>query len=444
MPRLAELPPGPRFPRAVQTLRFGFGTGPFLDGCARQYGDRFTLRLSAFLGTSVYVSHPDDVREVFTADPERLCAGESNELLAPLMGPASVLLASGAEHRRKRRMLLPPFHRDRIAGFRDVTADLVDAEIDRWMGGRALRLRPRFQAVTLDVILRVVFGLDGASATAEPHRRALRALVREGFRIGPALMMFLAPSAPRRRYRPWSRFQRALDEVDALLLAEIRLRRRARGDGDDVLSMLVAAHDEDGEALTDGEIRDQLVTLLLAGHETSATSLSWAVDLLLHHPEQLDLLRAAGDDPRFARAVACETLRLRPPLYSAGRRVMRPWALRGQEIPVGTTVTVCAYLLHRRPDVWERPEAFLPERFLDAEPDRYAWAPFGGGTRRCLGAELALMEMEVALMRLAARVELRPVSGAPERAVRRNIIYMPARDCEVEVQSVDHPQPAPR
>ena len=428
----AALPPGPSSSSLLQTLRWVARPVPFMDECARRYGDCFTIRLKES-PPMVFVSDPEAIRQVFTADPDVLRAGEANAILGPVLGRHSVLLLDGPRHLRQRRLMLPSFHGDVLASYRESIAAIVEREVATWPLGTPLRLWPRMQAITLEVIVRTVFGVEDRAA-AEQLRDVLRGMLE--WVTGPSRLLMLAMLGPERIERwPMTGFGRALAPVDRLLRAIIRERRAdpRTAERDDVLSLLLRARDEDGGSLTDDECRDELVTLLVAGHETTATSLSWAIERILRHPTVLDRLRQEIADGReeYLDAVIKETLRLRPVISIVARRVKAPYELMGHTLPAGVEIAPCIHLVHRRADVYPDPLAFRPERFLERPAGTYTWIPFGGGTRRCLGASFAQLEMKVALQTILAMAELEPDRAEPERIARRAITMTPARGAAV-------------
>jgi cytochrome P450 len=423
-----SLPPGPRYPRALQTLGWGFRPGPFMERCQRRYGDMFTLKIASE-GTWVFVTHPDAVKQVFTGDPRLLHAGEGNQVLMPLLGQNSVLLLDEDPHMRQRKLMLPPFHGERMRAYRAVMTSVTEAELERWPRGDPLELWPRMQAITLEVIVRTVFGVSEGERLA-----ALRSALRELLEWGsdPRRLMLVGMLGPSRVEHIRS-FTRARDRADELLFEEIRERRSAPdlAERDDVLSMLLQARYEDGSGMSDEELRDELMTLLVAGHETTATALSWAVERLVRHPEKLE--RLASGDEEYLDAVVKETLRLRPVLPIVLRRLTEPMEIGGRELPAGVAVAPCIYLMHRRPDVYPEPTRFRPERFLEQQAGTYTWIPFGGGVRRCLGATFAIFEMKVVLETIAARLRLAPADPRSERITRRLITLIPERGAQVVV-----------
>ena len=423
---MRALPPGPSAVRAVQTAAWITRPGPFLLRAQRRFGDVFTIRIGGE-PPWVMLAHPDAVREVFTGDPAVLHAGKANLVLRPLVGHASVLLLDGPRHMRERKLMLPPFHGARMAGYRDLVAEITREHIAAWPRGRSLALAPRMQAITLDVVLRVIFGVDAESARLHALRDRLRAMLARV--LSGSAMLGMATAGPR-RIESSGVFTRWLRPVDALLHEQIEERRA--DPGDDVLSLLLAARHEDGSPMTDQELRDELVTLLVAGHETTATALSWTMERLTRTPGGWEALRAGGEE--YAEAAAKEALRLRPVLPVVLRNLQQPVTIGGADLPAGAVVAPAIYLVHRRPDLYPEPARFRPERFLgpDAQGGTYTWIPFGGGVRRCLGAAFALMEMRVVLAELAAAaVAVAPARPPAEPTARRGITLIPGRGAEV-------------
>jgi len=427
-----ELPPGPRTPRPLQTARWIARPAAFMDEAARRYGDMFTLRIT-HEGTWVFVSHPDAVKQVFTGDPRLLHAGEANIVLLPVLGGNSVLLLDDDAHMAQRKLMLPPFHGKRMRGYEHTMADVAARQIEGWPVAEPVPSWPAMQAITLEVILRTVFGVTEAGRL-ERLGSALRDSLN--WASQPRTMAQLALLGAR-RISERGTLRKALDPTDALIYEEIRARRDAPdlAERDDVLSLLLQARHEDGSPMSDEELRDELMTLLLAGHETSATALAWALDALTHHPAALERLRdeidAGGD--AYLDAVVKETLRLRPVIALVLRRLVEPMEIGGRMLPAGVNVAPCIYLLHRRPDVYDDPRAFRPERFLEQPPATYTWIPFGGGVRRCLGASFAQFEIKVVLRELVARLDIRAARAEPERRIRRAIVFAPHRGGEVVV-----------
>jgi cytochrome P450 family 135 len=419
-------PPGPRLPRLVQTFFFIFGSRWFIARMYRRYGPMVRLS-TAFDSNFVMVFDPALVKEVFRGPPDRLRAGEANEVLGAALGLRSVLLLDGDEHLRQRRLMLPPFHGQRMRAYEDVMLEATDRAIDSWPLEREFSLLPTTQQLTLDVILRAVFGVEAGPRQDELKRR-LRSMIEPVSNRFGMLLMVLMRFGNNTAVR---RFEERRRRVDELIYDEIARRREAPDleQREDVLSMLLLARDEDGRPMTDEELRDQLVTLLVAGHETTATGLAWAFDLILRTPRVHAELRQAvaeGDDA-YVDAVAKETLRMRPVVPGVGR-VVRGGAfeLGGYTLPEGTEINPSISVIHARPDTFPGPRDFRPERFLeDDPPDTYTWIPFGGGTRRCLGASFALFEMRVAIRRVIERTTLEAASSKPEQVERRGVTMVP-------------------
>jgi cytochrome P450 family 135 len=419
-------PPGPRLPRLVQTFFFIFGSRWFIARMYRRYGPMVRLS-TAFDSNFVMVFDPALVKEVFRGPPDRLRAGEANEVLGAALGLRSVLLLDGDEHLRQRRLMLPPFHGQRMRAYEDVMLEATDRAIDSWPLEREFSLLPTTQQLTLDVILRAVFGVEAGPRQDELKRR-LRSMIEPVSNRFGMLLMVLMRFGNNTAVR---RFEERRRRVDELIYDEIARRREAPDleQREDVLSMLLLARDEDGRPMTDEELRDQLVTLLVAGHETTATGLAWAFDLILRTPRvHAELRRAVAEgDDAYVDAVAKETLRMRPVVPGVGR-VVRGGALElgGYTLPEGTEINPSISVIHARPDTFPGPRDFRPERFLeDDPPDTYTWIPFGGGTRRCLGASFALFEMRVAIRRVIERTTLEAASSKPEQVERRGVTMVP-------------------
>ncbi len=420
----ARMPPGPRLPRIVQTAGFMFGGPRFLEACRRRYGDAVTFG-TIFDSRFVMVFDPALVKELFTGSGEQLHAGEANALLGPILGERSVLLLDGREHLRHRRLMLPSFHGRRMQAYASVIVESADAEIDSWPVGEPFALLPSMQALTLRVIMRAVFGFEEGAQRDELAAR-LREMIEPVARPRGLLLMLLLGrlGSGRGRARAFEASRRAVDE---LLYAEIARRRADPGleERDDVFSALMVATDEQGRRLSDGEVRDELVTLLVAGHETTATGLAWTFDLLLHHPA-IHRRAIEGDDV-YLDAVVKESLRLRPVIPGVGRVVRgEPFRLNGYSVPPGVEINPSIRMIHRRADVYPEPRSFRPERFLgDDPPDTYTWIPFGGGSRRCLGASFAQLEMRLVIRRVLERCALRPAVAEPDKVQFRGIALAP-------------------
>lgn len=417
----------------MMTAGFMLTPTRFLESCHKRCGDYFTLRPAADR-VLVITADPAAVERVFKGDPNLLYAGEGNVPLAPLLGSGSVLLLDGAEHLRHRRLLLPPFHGERMRNYGDSMREVAERHVAGWPRGRRFAVLPSMQAITLEVIMRAVFGFEDAERRERigaPLRKVLDAVGSRGRVL--ALALTDGRNGP---LSPWRRFAAARARADELLYEEIGARRADPhgADGDDIFSMLLAARDDEGRPLSDAELRDELMTLLVAGHETTATALSWALERLIRNPRVLERLlaeEAAGND-EYLNAVIKETLRLRPVVPAVVRRLQEPMEFGGWELPAGVNIAPSIYLLHRRADIFADPLEFRPERFLDNPPGTYEWIPFGGGVRRCLGASFALYEMQVVLRAVLAAVSLRTEPGrADEGVTRRAITFAPSRGARV-------------
>jgi cytochrome P450 len=411
-------------PAPLQTFGLVARPVPFFERCRRRYGETFTLRVLR-AGELVFVSDPPSLKRLFAADRRNTIAPGRNVVLRPILGERSLLLQEGDEHLRRRKLMLPPFHGERMRAYEQVMAQAALRELESWPLGSEFRLHPSMQAITLEVILSAVFGVEEGERreALRKHLVGILATTRSPVAVGLTVDRM-------RRLPRYRRVAEMLADADRILLDEIADRRADPDleEREDILSMLVAARFEDGSEMSDEELRDQLMTLLMAGHETTATGLAWAFDLLFRAPEKLERLRSeiqAGDGYVYLDAVIEETLRIRPVVPFVGRELREESELGGYELPAGTVVMPAIYLAHTRPDVYPDPYEFRPERFLDGGPENFAWIPFGGGTRRCIGAAFAEFEMRVVLSTILRRATLRPASDRPERMVRRNVTLSP-------------------
>ncbi len=430
------LPPGPSESAAVQTLRWVFRPMAFMESCRRQFGDTFSVRFLGFESPMVVLSDPETLRELYTGRDHGLPPGRTFAL-APLLGPRSVLLLEGREHLDRRRLMLPAFHGERMRAYESVVLEATEREIATWPVGQPFAVHASMQAITLEVILRAVFGVTDAT-----RRDRLRTMLRDLLdqTAAPGLQLGVLLARRFDREGPLAAIAAMRAGVDELLAQEIRERRAdpSVDEREDILSQLVAARFEDGSAMDDAELRDQLMTLLVAGHETTATALAWALDLLLHHPAALATLQdelARGDEDDYLRAVVSETLRLRPVVPLAGRRLGSELRAGDHVLPVGTDVTPSIWLANTRADVYPEPYAFRPERFLESPPATYSWVPFGGGSRRCLGAAFAEFEMRVVLTTVLNECMLAAADPRPERAARRNVTLSPRHGTRIVLQA---------
>jgi cytochrome P450 len=398
-----------------------------LERCRQRYGNVFSLKLWP-LGLLVVVCEPTEIKRIFTSDPDHAEAGAGNALVEPLTGPDSILVLDGARHLHTRRLMLPSFHGERIRVYGELIDEIAEAEIDSWPLDKPFPIHIPMQTITLRVILRAVFGIEDIERRGE-FERLIPKLMTSPALIWPPLGRDFGPYSPRRR------FVALREDVDTLLFEEIERRRDEPGleERDDVLSMLILARDEDGEGMNDYELRDQLITLLLAGHETTATALAWTFERLLRNPSVLDRLRdeLAEGDEEYLECTIKESLRSRPIIPYALRRLAGPMDIAGYSVPSGSFVGASTILAHGRPDLYPEPDAYRPERFLDGGADTYTWIPFGGGVRRCIGATFATFEMKVILKRVLDRCEFAAPDSKPERPVRRFVTYRPSRGARV-------------
>jgi cytochrome P450 len=419
-------PPGPPLPKIVQGVLFIAKGLKFLEACQRRYGGIFTLRLPEY-GIVYYLSDTDLISEVFAADATIMHAGEANSILEPVTGPHSVLVLDEDEHLRHRRMLLPPLHGQALASYAGTITDIATRHIDDWPTDQPIRLRPRFQAVTLEIITSAIFGEAGSTRAEE-----LRVLLDRLFDLsaGKVLLLGLRRLLVGELVPPRIRNTRVA--IDRLLIAEIE-RRRSEPDGSGILSLLLDARDEQGEPLSDAEICDELVTLLLAGHETTATALAWTFERLVRHQPELQRLERelADDEHPYLDATLNESLRVRPVLMDVGRRLAQPMDLGGYHLTAGSYILPSIFLVHSSSEHYDHPTDFRPERFLNTKPSKSVWLPFGGGPRRCLGAAFAMFEMKLLVQLLLERYTLSATHPDDERPRLRGITLAPARDCEV-------------
>jgi cytochrome P450 len=423
-PPVAHLPPGPRSPSVVQTLAWWTRSIPYFERCRARYGKRFTLRLLS-TPPSVHLSDPDEIKEVFTAPADVLHPGEGARILEPVVGANSVILLDEGAHLSQRKLMLPAFHGERMAALTGLLEEVTEREVASWPLDEPVALHPRLQSLTLEVILRAVFGLDPG-----PRLESLRdafAMILE-FGNHPASMF-----PPLQRGERWNEYERSRAAIDALLFELIDERRAepAAEERDDVLAMLLAARHEDGSPMSQQELRDELMTLLVAGHETTASELAWAFERLARAPRSLAALldevdADSGDD--YITATIHETLRRRPVIPNAAPRLTKePVTIGGFDYPEGVVLLANAYLVHHDPEIYPDPYAFRPERFLGEKPGTYTWIPFGGGRRRCLGATFALLEMKVVLRAVLTRAEPLAATDPTEGSRRRSITLSPRR-----------------
>ncbi|HEX2393625.1 MAG TPA: cytochrome P450 [Solirubrobacterales bacterium] len=423
-----QLPPGPRAPRVAQTADWYAFPYAFFERCRRRYGATFTTRLLSMPPT-VMLTRPDDVRQMYTAPPEDLHPGEGMRLIEPLVGANSLILLDEAPHLRQRKLLLPAFHGERLRGILAALDDVVESGVAAWPRDRPISIHERARHLTLDVILRAAMGLR-PGPRLDAFRHAIARFLELGMRPTASL------PATRRNLGPlsaWPRFAEARAELDALIFGFIEERAAGMGadsaPADDVLGLLLTARDEEGAPMSRQELRDELLTLLVAGHETTATALAWTFERLAVNGDARAVLVSRldrGEAGEYPSAVVHESMRQRPVIAVTGLRLVKqPVEIGGRGYEPGCGMTANAYLLHHDEAIYPEPYAFRPERFLERRPGTYAWIPFGGGIRRCIGAALALAEMEAVLRHVFTRFEVRFARTRPHRPVRRNITVSP-------------------
>jgi cytochrome P450 family 135 len=432
-------PPTIELPRLLQTLRFNQRQIEFVFRARRELGEVFQMR-GVIPGGPVITSHPDHVRSLFTAKPEDAPSLTGESPLRPIVGPSSVLTAIGPRHMRQRKLLLPPFHGEAIDQYTQMISEAAEREIDTWPLGRPFALAPRMQAITLDVIMAGIFGIEGKPERGTPERR-LRSTIKRLVAASTWPTAQIGELINIGREEAIGPMRLGIEALDRATYPVIEQRRRAEdlGDRRDILSLLLQARTESGEALSDKELRDELLTLVLAGHETTANSLAWTWERLVRAPAANERLREAvrsGEDTaEEIEAAIVEGMRCRPVIPMIGRRVKASWRLGEWAVPAETPVAMSILLVHHREDVYPQPFEFRPERWLGRKPGTYEWIPFGGGIRRCLGAALAMAEQRVVLGAMARRLDLEADDPEPERAVHRNVTMIPSRGARVVVRS---------
>ena len=438
----APLRPAPAIalPRFAQLLRFNQRQIEFMFRARREHGEVFAMR-SVLDELITVTSHPDHVRSLFTAKPEEAPSLTAESPLRPIVGPNSVLTANGPRHLRQRKLLLPSFHGESIARYTEMIEQATHRELDRWPTGEVIELAPRMQAITLNVIMSGIFGIEGRPAPGTPERQ-LHDVIVFLTKASTSVLAQVGEVLNAGREEARGLLKRGVKALDDATYPIIEARRRAVDleERTDIMSLLMRATTEDGEHLTDKELRDELLTLVLAGFETTANSLSWTWERLLRAPAAHDLLRGAvragGESAdEVIEATITEGMRSRPVIPMIGRRVMVPWRLGDVVVPAGSAISMSILLVHHRPDLYPDPFAFRPERWLGRKPGTYEWIPFGGGTRRCLGASLAMAEQRVVLRAMIERLELEADRPEPEHAMHRNVTMIPARGARAVVRT---------
>jgi cytochrome P450 len=430
------LPPGPREPTLRQIVRFVWRPAEFMEECHRRYGEVFSARIQRGGHPFVFLVDPTAIREVLTGPPEVFRSGEANAVFSSLLGRYSLLVLDGPEHVRERRLMLPPFHGERMRSHQQMIGEIAERAVSRWPVGTPFPVATSTRAIALEIILRAVIGIDEADRLELLSARLRRVLDISSSPWSVLALLLTHPKGFVMRHA--SGRTPLLSSVNDLLFDHIA-RRRADprlSERTDVLSILLQARDEDGAPLGDQHLRDELISLLLAGHETTATALAWALERLAHNPEVYERLadESAPDADAFMEATIQETLRLRPVFMFVVRQLAEPATIAGYRLPAGTVLTPCTHLVHRRPDIYPAPSAFRPERFLEESPGTYTWLPFGGGTRRCIGASFATHEMKTILRTITRAGRPLPADRAPETVRRRGITLAPSADARIVFQ----------
>ena len=433
----AELPKPPvvPLPRAAQMLRFTQRQIEYVFGAQRRIGETFRMR-TAMPGGPVVTSHPDHVRSLFTAKPELAPSLTGESPLRPILGTGSVLTSLGERHMRQRKLLLPPFHGEAIERYTEMIVAATERELDRWPLNQPFALAPRMQAITLDVIMAGIFGIEGKPERGTPEDR-MRVTVKRLVNASTSPVGQAGELLSIGREEASGVIKLGVAILDRPTYAVIKARRADENLAErrDILSLLLQARTEEGEAMDDKEVRDELLTLVLAGHETTANTLSWTWERLVRNPDAHEALREAtrngGNAEEQVEATIIESMRSRPVVPFIGRRVTVPWQLGPYGVSADTPIGMSILLVHHREDLYPEPFEFLPERWLGRKPGTYEWIPFGGGIRRCLGAALAMAEMRVVLEATARRLDLEAAEPEPERALHRNVTMIPSRGCRV-------------
>lgn len=457
--RLTEVPRGPQWLRSLRVLHWILDPVQVLEERARRYGENFSLTSQAG-SVLVYFSSPETLEAVFTAKPEQLSSARGNQILQPILGAQSLIALEGTQHQRLRQLLLPPFHGDRMRAYGQLMIEITQQCLQRWVPGQPFLIRPVMQEISLRVILTAVFGLKEGSRYEQLQQ--LMSAMLEGFTspLGFIVLFYRFWQRDWGAWSPWGRFLRQRQQLDDLIYAEIDDRRtHPDASRNDILALLLSARDEAGQPLTDGELRDELMTLLFAGHETTASALAWALYWIAYLPEvrtqllaEIATLDTTADPSEIARlpylsALCQETLRLYPIAINAFPRVvLQPITLAGYELEPGTVIIPSVYLAHHRAQVYPDPQQFRPERFLERSFSPYEYLPFGGGNRRCIGSAFALFEMKLVLFTLLSQVELGLASPAPVRPSRRGLTIAPPSNLRMVVTGcrsrTEHPSVA--
>ncbi|HEY9852786.1 MAG TPA: cytochrome P450 [Leptolyngbyaceae cyanobacterium] len=444
-----KLPPGPQTPTFIQTLQWVFRPMPYMEECAKRYGDIFSIRLGTKFDPLVFVSNPKALQQILSSDTKQFEApGQFNGIFEFLLGKQSVIMLSGAAHQRQRQLMMPPFHGERMRTYGDTIDNITNDIINKWQIGKPFSARSVTQAIALRTILEAVFGLYEGPRAEKLEKLLSKLLDETGTPLSVTMLYFPALQKDLGAWSPWGRFLRQRQQVDQLIYEEIRERRKNPDSSrTDILSMLIAARDEQGQSMTDEELRDELMTLLIAGHETTATALAWALYWIHKLPEvrqklveELDSLGNDADSNAifklpYLNAVCSETLRIYPVGMLTFPRVPKEPVSRGSyDLEPGTVLMGSIYLIHQREDLYPEPKQFKPERFLERQYSPYEFLPFGAGARRCIGFAFALFEMKIALAKILSRVELALADDREVKPIRRGLVTAPNRSIQLVVK----------
>ena len=447
MSALNKLPNGPQTHPWVQTYQWLTNPLEYMEACAKRYGDIFTLRIGPVFTPQVFFSNPQAIQQIFTTDPKQLDSGEQAGIKSPLLGRQSLLALEGKPHQRQRKLLTPPFHGERMLAYGQLTREITEQVINQWQVGESFSVLPSMQEISLEVILKAVFGLADGPRYEKLKEVLLKILNPQQPFITAMMLVFPSLQRDLGSWSPWGIFLRLREQMDKLIYAEIQERKQQPDPSrTDILSLMMAARDEEGQSMTDVELRDELITLLAAGHETTATTLAWALYWIHHLPEVraklLQELDSLGENPDpnavlrspYLSAVCSETLRLYPVVILALNRLIKsPLEIMGYELNPGTLVIPCIYLTHHREDLYPQSKQFKPERFLERQFSPSEYLPFGGGNRRCIGMAFALFEMKVVLATVLSRWQMELADSKPVQPVRKGFLFSPAGGVQMVV-----------
>jgi unspecific monooxygenase len=442
-----KLPNGPKTHPWVQTYQWLTNPLEYMEACAKRYGDIFTLRIGPVFTPQVFFSNPQAIQQIFTTDPKQLDSGEPAGIKSPLLGRQSLLALEGKPHQRQRKLLTPPFHGERMLAYGQLTREITEQVISQWQVGESFSVLPSMQEISLEVILKAVFGLADGPRYEKLKEVLLKILNPQQPFITAMMLVFPSLQRDLGSWSPWGIFLRLREQMDELIYAEIRDRKEQPDPSrTDILSLMMAARDEEGQSMTDVELRDELITLLAAGHETTATTLAWALYWIHHLPEVrvklLQELDNLGENPDpnailrlpYLSAVCSETLRLYPVVTLALNRLVKsPLEIMGYELNPGTLVIPCIYLTHHREDLYPQSKQFKPERFLERQFTSSEYLPFGGGNRRCIGMAFALFEMKVVLATVLSRWQMELADSKPVQPVRKGFLFSPGGGVQMVV-----------